>query len=93
MRLVWTTRALRDRDRIYSYIENDDPAAALSLDEHFEKRTSQLVVHPALGRIGRVEKTRELVVHPNYIIIYDLVGNDIRVLRILHARQQWPANS
>lgn len=35
---------------------------------------------------------RELIVHRNYILIYDTQGQDwVRVLRVLHAARQWPA--
>ena len=45
---------------------------------------------PYLFRAGRVIGTRECVVHPNYVVIY-LVGTDaIDVLRVLHARQEYP---
>lgn len=42
------------------------------------------------GRSGRVGRTRELVVHRRYIIIYDIRGDAIRVIRILHTARQWP---
>lgn len=90
MRIIWSRRALNDRDRIYSYIEEDDPAAALALDELFEKRAAQLAAHSLLGRTGRVRGTRELVVHPNYIVIDDIADAHVRILRILHAARQWP---
>ena len=28
--------------------------------------------------------------HANYIVIYDVVGDTVRVPRILHAARQWP---
>ena len=47
--------------------------------------------HPALGRPGRVEGTRELVVtRTNYVAIYQIDGEVIDILRVLHGRQQWP---
>lgn len=46
--------------------------------------------HPALGREGRVAGTRERVIHPNYVVVYDLTADCVRVLRRLHARRQWP---
>jgi len=88
--LFWTPEAKRDRNEIYDYIEADNPAAALALDELFSKNAGHLLEHPGLGRIGRVKGTRELVVHPNYILIYDLIGDWVRVLRVLHAARQWP---
>ena len=90
MELVWTPEAIQDRDDIYDYIEADNPAAALALDELFSEKAAHLVEHPDLGRPGRVADTRELVAHQNYILVYDLVGNVVRVLRILHAARQWP---
>ena len=45
---------------------------------------------PELGRRGRVARTRELVVHPNYIVIYAVRRHTIDVIRFLHARQHYP---
>ena len=90
MRLFWTSEALDDRRAIYDYIEADNPLAALNLDELFSEKVRNLIDHPGLGRIGRVTGTRELVVHKNYILIYDTTANSVRVLRVLHAAMQWP---
>jgi toxin ParE1/3/4 len=90
VKLSWARTALRDRHAIYDHIESDNPRAAASMDELFSKRAHQLLDHPAMGRLGRVEGTRELVVHKNYILIYDLKADHIRILRVLHAAQMWP---
>lgn len=90
MKLSWTPEAIADRESIYDYIEADNPRAALELDEQFSRRASQLATHPMIGRIGRVPSTRELVVRPDYLMIYDIDGETLRVLRVLHAAQQWP---
>jgi plasmid stabilization system protein ParE len=45
--------------------------------------------HPFIHRPGRVTGTREAVVHPNYILIYR-VAEQIEILAVLHARQQYP---
>ena len=42
-----------------------------------------------MGRKGRQAGTRELVAHPNYIVVYDVTGDMVRVLRVLHAARQW----
>jgi len=90
MRLFWTPDATQDRDEIYDYIEADNPSAALALDELFSEKAGRLIDHPGLGRPGRVAGTRELVAHHNYILVYDVVGELVRVLRVMHAARQWP---
>lgn len=49
-----------------------------------------MINFPNMGRQGRVSGTRELVVHPNYLLVYDVVGDRVRILRVLHAAMQWP---
>lgn len=91
MTVFWTPEALADRHAIYDYIEADNPDAAVSLDERFSDAASRLNAHPHLGRLGRISGTRESVVHQNYILVYDVAGAAIRVLRVLHVARQWPA--
>ena len=90
MKLSWAAEALADRADIYDYIEADNPAAALVLDELFSKIAERLRHHPMLGRAGRIDGTRELVAHENYILVYDIAGDEVRVLRVLHAARKWP---
>lgn len=90
MTLAWTPEAVADRRAIYAYIDADNPSAAVVMDEAFTDRTAQLLTHPMIGRPGRVESTRELVVQHNYLLIYDVSGSMVRILRILHAAQRWP---
>jgi addiction module RelE/StbE family toxin len=90
MKLFWTPEAAQDREIIYDFIESDNPLAALELDELFEESAARLIVHPQLGRLGRVVGTRELVAHQNYILIYDANIDAVRILRVLHVAKQWP---
>jgi toxin ParE1/3/4 len=47
--------------------------------------------HPHLYAISeRMPGCRQIVVHPNYLVIYKVGLQDIKVLRVLHARQQYP---
>jgi len=90
VKLRWTPEAICDRESIYDYIQADDPSAALALDDKFSELARHLVVYPQIGRPGRVEGTREFVVHKSYILVYDLSKDSIRVLRVLHTSRQWP---
>lgn len=90
VKLVWARPAAADRREIRAYIAQDNPSAALALDELFSEKAGLLIDHPQLGRAGRVAGTRELVAHHNYILVCDLTGDTVRVLRVLHAARQWP---
>ena len=90
VKLVWTRAARLDRAALYDYIEAENPRAAVELDERFDRRAVQLATNPMIGRAGRVRNTRELVVRPNYLLVYDIEGDTIRILRVLHGAQQWP---
>jgi toxin ParE1/3/4 len=90
LKLYWTKAALEDRRAIRDFIAADNPAAALGFDEMLSGKAALLVERPFIGRPGRVAGTRELVAHKNYILIYDTAGDDVRVLRILHAARMWP---
>ncbi|MBX9406525.1 type II toxin-antitoxin system RelE/ParE family toxin [Pseudomonas baetica] len=90
MRLIWRQEALDDRDRIMDRISQDNPEAAADLDEVFESKGEVARKRPTLYRRGRVEGTREIVAASNYVIVYTIKDECVEVLRIMHARQQWP---
>ncbi|MBI3349201.1 MAG: type II toxin-antitoxin system RelE/ParE family toxin [Burkholderiales bacterium] len=82
--------ALADRDAIMAYIAQDNPTAAIDLDLEFEAKAETARLRPKLYKTGRVKGTREIVVRPNYVIVYRVLGDVVDVLRVLHAAQQWP---
>lgn len=90
MKLVWTRQAHKDRKEVREYIAQNAPAAALALDERLSEQAGFLTDHPGRGRPGRVAGTRELVVHRHYVLVYDIAGDFVRVLRVLHTSRQWP---
>jgi addiction module RelE/StbE family toxin len=90
VKLAWTLEALADRHAIYSYVEVDNPKAALALDQLISEKATYLVNYPNMGRIGRLDGTRELIAHSNYMLIYDIADEFVRILRVLHTSQQWP---
>ncbi|WP_436316525.1 type II toxin-antitoxin system RelE/ParE family toxin [Variovorax sp. LjRoot84] len=60
MRLEWSPLAMDDRERIFDFIEQDDPRAAIAVDERIATQVLVLLQFPEGGRPGRVEGTREL---------------------------------
>ena len=91
MKLEWSVFALADRDGIFDFIETDSPRSAIRVDSAIETQAERLIDFPQSGRPGRVPGTREVVVAqlPN-IVAYRVMGDEIRILRVLHSAQQWP---
>ena len=91
MKVEWSALAMEDRDRIFDYIESESPKAAIQVDIRIEEQVDQLAQFPELGRLGRIEDTRELVIsQTSYVVPYRVYGNVVRILRVLHCAQQWP---
>ena len=87
---LWRPLAVADLNRIVAYIAQDNRIAAIGFGDSVIQKALMLDQQPKLGRVGRVQGTRELVVHPNYILIYRSVGKATEVLRVKHAAQMWP---
>jgi addiction module RelE/StbE family toxin len=85
--------ALADRNAIMEHIAEDNLTAALELDEDFEAHADRACKTPTLYKPGRMKGTREIVVHPNYVMVYQVEPATIVILRVLHAAQQWPPRS
>lgn len=66
------------------------PCAAVDCDELVSEKAARLIDHPRLGRPGRIRGTREFAAHRNYILIYGIAGDLVRVLHVLHAAKVWP---
>ena len=88
--LEWKASAVADLMAIVDYISDDNPDAALALMDEIQGKVEQLPAHPKRCRPGRVNGTRELVVRPNYIVVYTETSAVVTVLRVLHAAQMWP---
>ena len=93
MKVRWRHAAEADRDGIIDYIAQDDPLAAVDLGDAIDRRVAELQQRPKLYRMGRVKGTREMVVHPNYIVVYRIISHEIEILRVLHSAQQWPPST
>ena len=46
--LFWTPEAMQDRNKVYDYIEANNPTAVLALDELVAEKAGRLVDHPGL---------------------------------------------
>ena len=91
MTIVWTSRALADVAAVIAQIVVDDPSAATRLNDRLRELVeTTLVTQPQMGRPGRVSGTRELVVHPRYILAYRVRGEVLELLAFRHSARTWP---
>jgi toxin ParE1/3/4 len=90
LNVLWLDEALRDLAEINSYISDRNPVAARNLNKLIVEQTDLFSEHPLLFRAGRIPGTRELVVHPNYIVVYRLTAATVEILNVLHVRQEYP---
>ena len=90
-RVRWTASAARDLAQIVDYIRKDNPRAARRVAQTVYQSVAALRHFPERGRVGLAEGTRELVFAPlPYIAVYEIVEDQVLVLRIRHAAQDWP---
>jgi addiction module RelE/StbE family toxin len=87
--VVWLPVAVEQLLSIIDHISEDSPAAAVELAQTIRAAADTLSHYPNRYRAGRIKGTRELVVKPNYIIVYR-VTDRVEILRVRHARRQHP---
>ena len=91
MPIKWLRKALRNVEQAHDYIARDNPAAAVHVVLKIQAAVAQLADSPLIGRPGRVEGTRELVIfHTPYIVIYRVRGKIVQIIRILHSSRKYP---
>jgi toxin ParE1/3/4 len=91
LEIRWLKRALANLDAEAAFIALDDPAAAARVVDTIAGTIDLLARHPGLGRPGRVEGTRELVVADTpYLVPYRVRNNVVEILRVFHGTRRWP---
>lgn len=95
-RIILERHAEEDFTEHTDYIARDNPAAAIDFIEAVEQALSRLADMPEIGsarpfRHSRLEGIRMWPVpqFQNYLIFYRVRGEEIQVLRILHAAQDY----
>jgi addiction module RelE/StbE family toxin len=89
-KLVWAADARRDLAEVISFVATRNVAAASRLEGLIHDSAQRILALPHAYRPGRTANTREMIVHPNYILVYRVLDDRVRILRLLHARQRYP---
>ena len=91
MRVVVSDTAKAELARQIATIRSLDPEAARRQKARISQAVARLRDFPRMGKPGRIEGTRELVIaNTPFLIVYDENPTRIEILHILHGRQNWP---
>jgi addiction module RelE/StbE family toxin len=86
----WAPRAVTDLERIFNFLEQSNPAAALRAVETIYNAAGSLETFPERGRVSRRPGARELLCAPwPYIVVYRVAGETVEIARVWHAAQDW----
>ena len=89
--IVWRESADADLAKIIDYIGQFDESAAERLWHRLRESVLPLSEHPYLYRQSeRVPGLREVVAHPNYVVLYRVKADCIEVVSVVHARREFP---
>jgi plasmid stabilization system protein ParE len=88
VKLVWRSSAHADVVRLVEHILLENPIAARRVARALLLAGDSLADFPRRGRPGRVTGTRELVAVWPYVIVYEIDGDTVHVLRVWHGAAQ-----
>ncbi|NOH86038.1 type II toxin-antitoxin system RelE/ParE family toxin [Vibrio genomosp. F6] len=91
--ILWEEESLNDREKIFEFLYDFNPDAAEKTDEIIEDKVENLLEQPLMG-VQRDGIRGRLLIIPeiSMIISYWVDGSIIRVMRVLHQKQKFPAN-
>ncbi len=91
MKVRWTPEAEQDRAEIFDYIAADNPRASVRMDTLFTEAAAKLAEFPHMARPGKIAGTRELIPHENYRLVYQIEGEVVWILTLVHTARRWPS--
>lgn len=91
MKLRWSVLALQDLQEIKTFIEQDNPRAAIATSARIRQSANRLKVFPRSGRALALESMRVAQV-PGlpYCLVYRIEGEIVLLLAVWHGARQWP---
>ncbi len=91
MKIDWTPLAISHLQSTHDYIARDNSVAAGKIVRQILGAAERLANYPSMGRSGRIEGTRELVIPgTSFIVAYRIRRNDLQILAVLHTSRKWP---
>ena len=91
--IYWLESAETDLVDIIEYIAQFNVSAAEQMWDLLRESVLLLAHQPFLYRQSeRIPDLREIVAHPNYIVLYRVNENSVEIVNIVHARRQFPSS-
>ncbi|TNM65720.1 type II toxin-antitoxin system RelE/ParE family toxin [Aliirhizobium smilacinae] len=89
MEVVFTPQAYRELDRIWSYIEQDNPTRAITFVREIGQRCLRLKDMPFRYQLipGHEDSRIRRLSFKNYAIFYHVIEDTVYILHILNAAQ------
>ena len=89
--IYWEEEALNDREKIFEFLYEFNPAAAEKTDEIIEAKVENLLAQPLMG-VRRSGLRGRLLIIPeiSMVVSYRFDDVDIYVMRVLHQKQKFP---
>ena len=87
--VVWLDEAVEDLKKVGVHIAEDDTEAAYRVLIKIKATADSLLLYPEIGRVGRVEGPREVVVNDiPYVLPYQITNKNIRILAVMHTSRK-----
>ncbi|MBN2373597.1 type II toxin-antitoxin system RelE/ParE family toxin [bacterium] len=93
LKILYLSTAERDLVEIFEYIKKDNPGAAISQLERFDKVISMLASNPLLGIIPKDDRLKRLgyriLVIDKYLVFYIVKAEAIQIRRVIHGARRY----
>jgi toxin ParE1/3/4 len=92
MNIKWSQEALDDLRSLVEFIAIENPSAGVDMGFRIVEAIETLLPdHPHIGRPGRVNGTRELVISGTpFVVPYRVKADTLQILRVYHGARRWP---
>ncbi len=89
--ILWEEESLNDREKIFEFLYDFNPDVAERTDELIEAKVENLLEQPLMDVQRDGIRGRLLIIHEvSMIVSYWVEGDILRIMRVLHQKQQFP---
>lgn len=89
--IFWEEESLNDREKIFEFLFDFNPSAAEKTDKIIETKVENLLENPLMGVERDIFRRRVLIIpEVSMIVSYWIDGETIRIMRVLHQKQNFP---